>query len=222
MLRILLVLEDYSELTFLEAILKKVGFDVDGTQSLAQFEEKRLGLNPEVVIATAQGRKLKAGPVLAQLNGVKMRPRVILLSPQASGPQGLELARQPMVHSVLQSPVQIMELLRSLAEIGQLDPGQLISKYQRVGQTLAAESSERFISGEAFSSADPSASRQERMARAIEESKGSLPQHCSKGAHLEKVKRKILESEPGEEELQQDERRREFVAALYKKTSGIG
>ncbi len=205
MLRILLVLDDYSEMVFLQALLKKMGFDVDGAQSHSQFEEKLLGLNPEVVIATGSGKKVKGLQLISKIKGLKSPPSLVLLTPQPTAPEGVELGKQNLVKAVLQSPIQVTELIHCLARLGELDAQQLLAKYQRLSQTSGREGQ---------------LGREERMSNFLhraQNSRENLPPHVSQGEELTRVKRKILESESSAEDKEQDQRRREFAAALYRK-----
>ena len=46
MVRVLVLLEEYNELLFLEAFLKKLGFDTLGLQRTALLDRKLLGFSP--------------------------------------------------------------------------------------------------------------------------------------------------------------------------------
>lgn len=138
MLRTLLVVDDYTELLFLQTLLKKLGFDVDGIQNERSFEEAFLALNPDIVIATAKGKKVDGLQMAENLRKVRGLPKVIML---ASGPMldRLQTLNIPSVDGILESPVSAMRLLGMMAKHGGLDQAHLLEKYRKLKATLSPE-----------------------------------------------------------------------------------
>ena len=133
--RVLLVIDDYSELVYLETLLKKVGFDVDGIQNNRKFDEKRLTLNPEVVIASAKGKNVNGLSLVEKMKRRGGKPKNILIVPQvlAEKLKGLKLKN---VDGTLHAPVQPEPLLTLLADLTGNDAAQLLEKYERAKVTL--------------------------------------------------------------------------------------
>ena len=133
--RVLLVIDDYSELVYLETLLKKVGFDVDGIQNNRKFDEKRLTLNPEVVIASAKGKNVNGLSLVEKMKRRGGKPRNILIIPQilADKLKGLKLKN---VDGTLNAPVQPEPLLTLLADLTGQDATQLLEKYERAKVSL--------------------------------------------------------------------------------------
>lgn len=138
MKRILLVIDDYGELLFLQTLLKKLGFDVDGIQNERHFEENFLSLNPEIIVATAKGKKVNGIDIAEGMRKVRGFPKIILI---AGGPilerlRGLKISS---VDGVIESPVSANQLLGQIAEVGQLDKETLLDKYRKLKATLSAD-----------------------------------------------------------------------------------
>lgn len=133
--RVLLVIDDYSELVYMETLLKKVGFDVDGIQNNRKFDEKRLTMNPEVVIASAKGKNVNGLSLVEKMKRRGGKPKNILIIPQALAKklEGLSLKN---VDATLNAPIEPEPLLKLLADITGQSAEQLIEKYERVKVTL--------------------------------------------------------------------------------------
>jgi response regulator RpfG family c-di-GMP phosphodiesterase len=138
MLRVLLVIDDYGELLFMQTLLKKLGFDVDGIQNQRSFDESILNLNPDLVLATAKGRKVNGVELAEGLRRTRGVPRVILLAPPAMA-EKLSSAMIANVDAVLETPVGATRLLEKVAELGGVDKINLLEKYRRLKETLSPE-----------------------------------------------------------------------------------
>lgn len=163
MQRVLLVIDDYGELLFLQTLLKKLGFDVDGIQNERSFEESFLVLNPELVIATAKGKRVNGLELAEKLRRRNGLPKMVLL---ASGTMFDKLREIQIenVDAILESPVATTSLLQSVARICQVDEVALLEKYRKFKATLSPDSEadlqilkrDRAATTESESSADDS------------------------------------------------------------------
>ncbi len=131
MLRIFLVIDDYNELIYLQSLLKKLGFDVEGLQNQKKYADVSLGFNPQILITTARGRKvdgLALSRSIAKRRGI---PKVIALrSPGDSfSPSDFEDAG---VDEVLDSPINPKKLLLCIATLGAVDEVVLLEKYVKI------------------------------------------------------------------------------------------
>lgn len=118
MLRVLLVLEDYGELMFLQTVLKKIGFDVDSTQNPRKISDSLLSLNPDVVVMTAAGKRIRGLDVVPGIKRNRGIPRVILIRTGAMGP---DVPQDLQVEAWLDSPVAAPDLLDKIAELNGLN-----------------------------------------------------------------------------------------------------
>src|SRR5580700_5245585 len=104
MLRVLLVLEDYGELVFLQILLSKLGFDVGTVKNPKAMQDSMAKLNPDVVFLTAKGKRVNGTELSAQIKRVQGRPKIVLLAPT---PIRDRLSKVEIQHAeaVLESPV---------------------------------------------------------------------------------------------------------------------
>lgn len=124
-MRILMVLEDYGELMFLQTVLKKMGFDVDAIQNPRSFNDSVLRMNPDVLVMTAHGKKVNGVELSKSVKRVRGLPHLVLIT----APGALKNADHA---HYLESPVGAMELLNKIAEIGQLDKEVLADKFSKL------------------------------------------------------------------------------------------
>lgn len=125
MLRILMVLEDYGELMFLQTVLKKMGFDVDAIQNPRSFQDSVLRMNPDVLVMTAHGKKVNGVELSKSVKRVRGLPHLVLIS----SPGTLRNADHA---TWLQSPVGAMDLLNCIADLGKLDKAVLADKFSKL------------------------------------------------------------------------------------------
>ncbi|MCB0412401.1 MAG: hypothetical protein KDD22_07740 [Bdellovibrionales bacterium] len=140
MLRVLLALEDYTELLYLQTLLRKIGLDVDGVQNERAFEDVRLGLNPDVILISARGRKLDGIQMASKLQKVRGAPKVALLF--ASQREAGDYSLTSGVNAYLTGPVDPQKVLSLLAELGNIDGETLLEKYRKIKRTLSFEENE--------------------------------------------------------------------------------
>lgn len=113
MTRLLLVIDDYNEMMYLQTLLKKLGFDVDSVTNARQFEDVRLGFNPKFVIMTAHGKKINGIELTKTLVKRDALPRVFLLKSSGQIFNNGELT-DPKIDRVLESPVNISNLVKAI------------------------------------------------------------------------------------------------------------
>ncbi len=146
MLRIFLVIDDYNELIYLQSLLKKLGFDVEGLQNPKKYTDVSLGFNPQILITTAKGKKVDG---LSLARGIAKRrgiPKIIALRSAGENilPNELDDAG---VDQVLDSPINPKKLILCIANLGGVDEAVLLDKYQRVkaNQTITDEDAQEII-----------------------------------------------------------------------------
>lgn len=134
MLRVLLVLEDYGELIFLQTVLKKIGFDVEGVQNSRSLNDQILTLNPDVVVMTAFGKRVRGFDSATQIKRVRGLPHLILIRTPGSPPMD-----DPGIAAWLDSPVGAQQLLDCIADLCHLDKKLLHDKFLKLRVQEAAE-----------------------------------------------------------------------------------
>ena len=235
MLRVLMVLEDYGELMFLQTVLKKIGFDVDAIQNPRQFQDSLLGMNPDVLVMTANGKKVKGLEMSRTVKRVRGLPHIILI-------RGAQMMREDdlNVDAWLDSPVGAMPLLNAIGDTCGLNKDVLADKFvklrlQEVSESearvlkvnenpLSQEEMERPSTGAGnftvsvpvqASSTLSSAERQERYKKFLQ---AEVPEQVGFSVKQVQEQVKDLRREENAEDLAELERqRKEFVAHLFKK-----
>ena len=131
MLRTLLVIDDYGEMVFLQTLLKKVGFDVEGIQSPRAVGDAILNFNPDLIILTANGKRINGVDISEGIKRASGRPRLVLLVPEQLMDrfQGVQLKN---IDAFVGSPIKPAALLQKVAEVGGLDGALLAEKYAKL------------------------------------------------------------------------------------------
>jgi response regulator RpfG family c-di-GMP phosphodiesterase len=138
MQRVLLVVDDYRELVFLQTLLKKMGFDVDGTQNLKKYEDLKLALNPDLIIASSKGKAINGLKMAEELKRPQGIPKFILIVPHKMAQKvfGLQLKN---VDGSIDSPIDAKKLLTTVAKVMGIDADPLIEKYNKMMTHLDAD-----------------------------------------------------------------------------------
>lgn len=153
MMRVLLVIDDYGEMVYLQILLKKLGFDVDSAQSQRAFTTKQLGFNPQIIIATADGRRVNGIEIAEGLRRRQGFPKVILLLPSGMD-RGIDVANLFNVDGTVESPVNVQRLLELISSVAGIESHILMDKYIKMRANLQPdeEGDLALIKGESFSS----------------------------------------------------------------------
>lgn len=140
MLRVLMVLEDYGELMFLQTVLKKMGFDVDSTQNPRSLRDSLLAMNPDILIMTAYGKKVKGLELAANVRKVRDLPHIILMRGM-----GQDEVEDEMINGWLQSPVAAQALLDIVARLSNINPQVLQEKFSKLKLTEVEQERARVL-----------------------------------------------------------------------------
>ncbi len=143
MLKILLVYDDFQELTSVELILKKIGFDVVGITSEFSLAEQLLSFNPQIIVAQGRTAKVSTANVGRRLReSVRWDGQSVLVFYPNAKPQATELLKIRMDVG-LEYPVEPTKLVQVLAQLGSLDANQLLDKLIKSMTPDAANSSNK-------------------------------------------------------------------------------
>jgi DNA-binding NarL/FixJ family response regulator len=131
MLRVALVIDDFNELIYLQTVLRKIGIDVEGLQNVKKYSELSLGFNPQVLIASAYGKKVNGLEFAKTLHRVRGLPKIILLhTPERS--VNTQEAKDINIDLLLDSPVSAPSLIAALAAVANVDEAALTEKLKRL------------------------------------------------------------------------------------------
>ncbi len=145
MKRILLISEDFNEMTFLETLLKKLGFDTLGIQNPAIAQEKAMTMNPEMLILSDFIKGHSTHQLLEAMVGYRPNMLVILMKGDV-GSQTEHVSE--FVNKAIKSPVDPVDFIQSIAEVGKLNADVLLEKFYKLGLFKGARGAEAFkVSG---------------------------------------------------------------------------
>ena len=135
MIRVMLVLEDYNEILYLQTLLKKIGLDVLAVNNQKKYFDASLGFSPNVVVASAKqknvdaialGWQLKAQGNM-QLKLIALRGLNVSITEEEVSSAGID--------SVIDSPVNIKKFVTVISELCQVSPQKYIEKLDRLSST---------------------------------------------------------------------------------------
>jgi hypothetical protein len=130
MKRILLVTEDFNEMTFLETLLKKLGFDAMGIQNPAQASDKALTINPEMLILSDFIKGQSTHELLETLVSYRPNMFVILMKTDLKT-TNLHVAE--FVNRAVKSPVDPVDFIQSICDVANLNAETLLEKFYKLG-----------------------------------------------------------------------------------------
>lgn len=135
MKKILLLFEDYNELSTTEVYLKKVGFDVVGIGNEAKLMDQLLAFNPDIVVSgglTQLVSSLSVGAKLKENSRFNGKSVIIL-------PAGYKLMPSDLIKikmdATLESPVEPLKLLQILSKLSGLDGDLICEKFKKATLT---------------------------------------------------------------------------------------
>lgn len=135
--KILLVYEDFNELTSLELSLKKIGFDVVGLSTEYSLQDKMLSFNPDVVIASGRGPKvstISVGKKLKEMTRWQGKSLLVFSAGFKPNPQDLIKARMDLI---LEAPIALTRMIQILAKFTGLSEQTLLDKLNKATMTEA-------------------------------------------------------------------------------------
>ncbi len=227
--KVLLLLDDYSELMFIQILLKKLGFDVDALQNSRSLRDRLLGFHPNLLILNEEGRKFDSAKVIAMVQSQRTDLKVIFLTSQSKGPKllGADVQR-------ISSPVKPTQLIEAVAQSCQVDVSTLLEKFQKFrGQLPGVEDSTTTLErnsneddeiylerspeeDESIHVGSSSAGREEDYKAYLNSQKNDVKEtfEPSKVQQILRAEKKLISSAP-----KVDRDRKNFVKTLFKKGS---
>jgi hypothetical protein len=126
MVKVLLVFEEFNEMSLTETSLKKIGFDVTGITNEVLLSEKLLSFNPDVVVGFGKNSRVSSFSV-----GQKMREnhrfqgKVLIVVPKGVRPSPQEIMKMKM-DGILEAPIELEKMIHIIARLsGQSADGYL-------------------------------------------------------------------------------------------------
>lgn len=129
----LLIIEDYSEVTFLQTMLMKLGFRVDSVNKQNRVGNSLMLFQPQVIITTAKGRAINGLKLVLDFR--KKYPQMHYVFIKHKGQDFVDkLVQDGLIAGALETPIDPRQLIKILCEVAQLNPEDLLEKYQKFTQ----------------------------------------------------------------------------------------
>ncbi len=149
MRRILILIEEYNEMVFIETFLRKIGFDVVGIQKASKLEGELLSFNPNILFISGKSKQIPAVEICKDIlkKHGESSPNIIYLYSGKPTESMMEL--DGLVSAFIESPVDPGKLIHIISVIGEMDEEKLINKYQKMVSAresqVAKEASEKDV-----------------------------------------------------------------------------
>jgi DNA-binding response OmpR family regulator len=209
MRKILLCLEDYNELLFVETLLKKIGFDVDSVRNEFTLAEKLLAQSPDLVIATGDGLKINGQRVSKKVKRKGLHAKLLLLFTREKMLSENVLDGM-LADAALETPLNPRRVLTAICQLTGADVDAVIAKFDKlpIGKNLDKNDPQ--------SSSVKKSGREEKYLEFLKNVPPSKQEMFSKKAVHDELK-EIQKFEQEQNNLDLENKRKEFVTSLFKK-----
>lgn len=117
MVKVLLVFEDFNELTLTETYLKKVGFDVVGITNEVLIQDQLLSFNPEIIVAFGKNSRVSSFSIGQKLKeNSRYHGKLVIVVPKDIRPTANEMLKMKM-DGILEAPIEPEKLVQVLARL---------------------------------------------------------------------------------------------------------
>lgn len=223
MKRVMLVVEEPKESQFLEALLRKMKFDLEIVK--VSFTEKYLSFRPEILFVTAKGKKTSGIDIAKKINSKGEGPKIFLIvSPRSElKPKDLQNVN---VAGYLMTPINPQKVIELLGLHCNLDVAELRKSLAKAAKS-AEQKTEVTESTFVKSKSKIVEETKNLNAKVIPQGDGESKYLNSKfldftppkQTHMnrELIAKKLEDIRKEEVPEDFDEKRREFVEAMFKK-----
>ncbi len=165
MKKVLLVYDDFNELTLTESFMKKVGLDVVGISNEVLLNDQILSFNPDVVVAFGQNQRVSSFSVGQRLKQSRtFAGKSVLVTQKGIRPKPEDMIKMRM-DALVEAPLSIERLLQVLSKVLGIDGTVLQEKLQRaIGYEETQREISRSRSGNQAGSANPGSTANPRSA----------------------------------------------------------
>lgn len=132
MVKVLLIFEDFNQLTLAEVCLKKVGFDVLGVTNDTGLSDKLLGFPADVIVVAGKGQRVNSITIGQKLKEqIRFSGKVVLGIPNGLTPTPAELLKVKM-DSAAEMPIHPEKLIRVISKVSKLNADLFVEKYVKL------------------------------------------------------------------------------------------
>jgi hypothetical protein len=231
MVKVLLVYEDFNELTLTESYLKKVGFDVVGISNELLVSDQLLAFHPDIVVAHGKNGKVSSFSVGQKLKeNHKYIGKAVIVVPAGVRPMPSDILAMK-ADALMEPPVHPQKLLQVLARLGGVPAEPLLEKFHKARMSdpelqrlvpisspspLEAKSEDQPASAKIFIPIQDTA-RAQKYSKMIKSTKID-PQATTFERKEVRERQKELKKDWNFDVMEElDELRKSFTAALFKK-----
>jgi DNA-binding NtrC family response regulator len=221
MIKVLLVFEDFNELTATETVLKKVGFDVVGINSEISMQEQLLAFYPDIVVAHGKSSRVSSLSVGQKMKENHRYPgKVVIVVPKDVRPSPQEMIKMKM-DGILEAPLQAEKLIQLLSRLMEHDPQPFLEKLQKAKLSDPNAQKQTFkVSGPAASSdkiliQDPE--RAKKYATIVKGTQIDIKQSTHERNEIKQLQKELKKDWDFDQLDEQDKLKRQFAEALFKK-----
>lgn len=134
-------MEEYTERSLLETILRNVGFDVVSVANEFAIAEQMIAFGPDVLIAGGSGKRTSSYSVGRKMKEAPpQKTKIILLVPEKM-PLRNEQLTELHFDAIIETPAKPMDFFTALGKTSGRDPAVLFDKYKKI--KLGAEEQKR-------------------------------------------------------------------------------
>ncbi len=145
MRKIMLVVDEYTELVTLENLLRRLGFDVLSLGKEVLVADALLRFVPDIVIMTVKGKSVDGARLAAKLKKLSPPPKVVFLYAPLSDSDDLTPEVRGFADAFLMLPSQPTSTIKAVADLAGLDAQILLDKYGKIASTKNPEMPEAEI-----------------------------------------------------------------------------
>lgn len=135
MRKVMLVIDEYSEMIGLESFLKRLGFDVLSLAKEMFVNDTLLSFQPEIAILSFKGRNVDGLRIAQKLKKTMVPPPRVALAYSGLTPQIPEELRR-MVDALIEIPVEPSSVIQMMAQLSGLAAEPILEKYAKVSTAV--------------------------------------------------------------------------------------
>jgi DNA-binding response OmpR family regulator len=223
MVKVLLVFEDYNQLTLAEVCLKKIGFDVLGLTNDNQLFDKMLGFPPQVIILSGRGSRVNSIGISQKIKeSHRGSGKVIVALVKDQKPTTEELLKMK-VDGFLESPLVPEKLIASVCRLSTLTAEFYLEKFKKLQQSDREFAQKmKSLEGDHQPEKRPTdllndPQRLKNYQKFVQNEKVDLRQTSHQREALKLAQENLKKGWNFDDLEEQDELRRQFAEALFKK-----
>jgi len=144
MAKLMLVIDDYKELTYAERLLKRMGFDVMSFNRESSVGDALLSFFPDLLIASYKGQSIDGLRLATKQKRQAPNSKVLLLLQQGQSPQ-LTPEQRSKIDALIDLPLQPHDVLFVIAQLLRLNAETLLDKFEKLTRAQTAEKGDEIL-----------------------------------------------------------------------------